>query len=81
MYYVYIIRSISFPDQTYVGYTYQLKKRLAEHNAGESSHTSKYLPWEFESFFGFKNKTTALKFEKYLKSHAGRAFASKRFFE
>lgn len=42
--YVYLLRSTSHPDQRYVGLTGDLKKRLAEHNAGKSPHTSKYVP-------------------------------------
>src|ERR1700737_153958 len=46
MWYVYIIRSINFPEQEYIGATSDLKRRLPEHNAGKSSHTSKFKPWE-----------------------------------
>jgi len=42
-------------------------------------HTSKYKPWQIETAISFSNKEKAAKFEKYLKSHAGRAFASKHF--
>jgi hypothetical protein len=34
MYYVYLLRSISRPDQAYVGYTAHLKERLSFPNAG-----------------------------------------------
>jgi putative endonuclease len=78
MWYVYIIRSIKFPDQEYTGAASDLKKRLAAHNAGESTHTSKFAPWELVWYCAFPNKYQALEFEKYLKSHSGRAFAKKR---
>ena len=78
MYYVYIIRSTSNPDKFYIGATSDLKQRIADHNNGKSSHTSKYLPWELECYLGFSNKQKAYDFEKYLKSHSGRAFAKKR---
>jgi putative endonuclease len=78
MWYVYIIRSIANPDQEYTGLTSDLKQRFKDHNAGKSSHTSKYLPWKLEWYCAFQNKGDALNFEKYLKSHSGRAFASKR---
>src|SRR5689334_20353201 len=45
MRYVYIIRSVAFPDQEYVGATADLKQRLSDHDAGRSPHTSKYKPW------------------------------------
>lgn len=78
MYYVYLIRSISEPNQIYIGATSDLKQRLADHNAGKSTHTSKYVPWELEFYAAFPEKDTAYEFEKYLKSHSGRAFANKR---
>jgi predicted GIY-YIG superfamily endonuclease len=78
MFYVYLLRSLSFPDQTYCGYTEDLKKRLKDHNAGKSSHTSKYTPWEIISYHAFVDKNKAREFEHYLKTGSGRAFASKR---
>ncbi|NIU08656.1 MAG: GIY-YIG nuclease family protein [Phycisphaerae bacterium] len=33
MYYVYLLRSIPNPDQTYIGFTEDLKTRLAAHKA------------------------------------------------
>jgi predicted GIY-YIG superfamily endonuclease len=39
MWYVYIIRSINFPDQEYTGAT-DLKRRIPDHNAGKSTHTA-----------------------------------------
>ena len=68
MFYVYLIRSIPFPDQTYVGFTQDLKKRLNTHNSGDSIHTSKYLPWNLIAYMGFENEIKARDFEKYLKS-------------
>lgn len=79
MKYVYLIRSRKAPAQTYVGLTYDVHKRLAAHNAGQSSHTSKYAPWELVAFFGFAERGKAAAFEEYLKSGSGRAFAFKRF--
>ncbi|MBP7854852.1 GIY-YIG nuclease family protein, partial [Candidatus Babeliales bacterium] len=38
MFYVYILQSLHFPNQSYVGYTNNLSKRLAAHNAGYSTH-------------------------------------------
>lgn len=78
MFYVYLIRSISFSDQVYVGITEDLKKRLETQNSGGSVHTAKYKPWELIVDMGFKNEAKARQFEKYLKSGSGRAFAKKR---
>lgn len=78
-YYVYLIRSIKYPKTMYVGYTLDVKKRLAAHNSGGSIHTRKDRPWEFVLCMAFKNIECAKEFEKYLKSQSGRAFAKKRF--
>ena len=78
MWYVYIVRSIAFPAQEYTGMTSDLKQRVADHNSGKSKHTAKFCPWELLFYSAFPNKLTALEFEKYLKSHSGRAFAKKR---
>ncbi len=78
MWYVYIIRSKNFPEQEYTGVSEDLKQRLADHNAGKSTHTAKFAPWELVWYCAFPDKYKALEFEKYLKSHSGRAFASKR---
>ena len=79
MYCVYILRSINFPDQLYVGCTTNLKKRLSDHNCGTTSHTDKFKPWELVMYLAFNSKEKAVEFEKYLKSHSGRAFRDKRF--
>lgn len=78
MYYVYLLKSIHFPQQNYIGYTINLKQRLSVHNSGGSRHTAKFRPWELHCYLTFENKYKALEFEKYLKSHAGIAFAKKR---
>lgn len=78
MWYVYIIKSVSHPDQEYTGASEDLKQRVADHNAGKSTHTAKFAPWELVWYCAFPDKYKALEFEKYLKSHSGRAFAKKR---
>jgi putative endonuclease len=78
MWYVYIIRSISFPDREYTGASEHLKQRIIDHNAGKSTHTAKFKPWNLVWYSAFPDKYRALEFEKYLKSHSGRAFAKKR---
>jgi predicted GIY-YIG superfamily endonuclease len=77
MWYVYIIRSVSFPDQEYTGASADLKQRMADHNSGKSTHTAKFAPWELAWYCAFPDKFKAPGFEKYLKSHSGRAFAKK----
>ncbi|WP_298917640.1 GIY-YIG nuclease family protein [uncultured Algimonas sp.] len=78
MFFVYILRATEIPDQTYVGFTQDLKNRLQRHNAGHVRHTSKYRPWRLETYLAFSTKEQALAFERYLKTGSGRAFAKKR---
>lgn len=79
MFYVYLLKSINFPDQKYIGYTDNLKERLETHNSGGSIYTKPYKPWIIAAYFSFQQEATAREFEKYLKSGTGRAFAKKRF--
>ena len=77
--YVYLLRSAFHPDQRYVGLTSDLKKRLAEHNAGKSPHTSKFAPWECVAAVWFQDDQKAEAFETYLKHGSGHAFARRHF--
>ncbi len=77
-YFVYLLRSVAEPNRVYVGITEDLDQRLAEHNAGKATHTSKYLPWQIETYLAFSDKEKAVAFERYLKTSSGIAFARKR---
>ena len=77
MWYVYVIRSIN-SNQKYTGATEDLKQRIKDHNSNKSPHTAKFAPWELLWYCAFPDKYKALEFEKYLKSHSGRAFTKKR---
>lgn len=43
--YVYTLESVSKPGEIDTGQTRDLRRRLAEHNAGKVPHTSKFVPW------------------------------------
>ena len=77
--YVYLLRSVENPAKRYVGLTNDLKRRLAEHNAGQSLHTCKYVPWELVVAVHFADAARARAFEKYLKHGSGHAFANRHF--
>ena len=79
MTYVYLLESVSFPEQRYVGHTDDLRARLKAHNAGQSPHTAKFRPWRLVTYIAFSDETKAVAFEQYLKTGSGRAFANKRF--
>ena len=78
MKYVYLLESINFPGETYIGLADDLRKRLAAHNAGQSLHTKKFKPWRLVTYLAFSDEIKAVAFERYLKSSSGRAFAKKR---
>jgi putative endonuclease len=60
MWYVYIIRSISYPEQQYVGATADLRRRLLDHDAGKSAHTSKFKPWQLVGIAPLRTNTKHL---------------------
>jgi len=53
--YVYLLQSLSHPDQRYIGLTSNVAKRLAAHNAGQSTHTAKYRPWKLSAYLAFSD--------------------------
>ena len=77
--FVYILRSVSDPHRHYVGATSDVTTRLGFHNAGLSAHTAKCRPWELVVALEFTEEQSARRFEKYLKSGSGRAFAKRHF--
>jgi len=78
MIYVYLLQSDTAADQHYVGLTTDLKRRLVDHNAGKSFHTSKFTPWRLVTYIAFSDQAKATAFERNLKSGSGHAFARKR---
>jgi predicted GIY-YIG superfamily endonuclease len=76
---VYLLQSVKHPSKRYLGLTDDLKRRLAEHNAGKSSHTAAYRPWEVVVALYFRDTAKAEAFEQYLKHGTGHAFAKRHF--
>ena len=79
MFYTYILRSISHPEQRYISSTSDLKSRLAKHNAEKIPHTSKFKPWQVETAVAFSSKEKVVAFDAYLKTGSGHAFAQRHF--
>ena len=77
--YVYILVSKANPDRHYTGLTDKLDDRLKAHNSGQLPYTAKYRPWLIDTAIAFRSRKKASAFEKYLKSHSGRAFAKRHF--
>ena len=76
---VYVLQSLSNPARHYTGITTNVDIRLAWHNAGLCPHSAKHRPWRLNVAIMFADDTSALRFEKYLKSGSGRAFAKRHF--
>ena len=77
--FVYILRSDTHPDRHYVGLTSDVERRLEWHNTGPSGVTIVHRPWSRVVSLRFADATTAARFERYLKSGSGRAFAKRHF--
>lgn len=78
LHYVYLLRSLKFPNQTYIGFSEDVATRLKEHNRGGSVHAGKYRPWKLICYHAFPDIKKAKAFEQYLKSGSGRAFAKRQ---
>ncbi len=78
-YYVYILTDVATATHHYTGFTTNLQDRLHKHNEGGVPSTAPNKPWRIETAIAFTDEKKARNFESYLKSHSGRAFASKHF--
>lgn len=79
MHFVYILESEKDSQHWYVGVTDNVERRLHEHNEGNSAHSNKYKPWRIKNYIAFEGRQKAELFERYIKSHSGRAFTKKHF--
>jgi len=62
----------------YTGSTKDLRKRLSQHNKGESTWTKKGIPWTLIYYEASINKEDAQAREKYLKSGMGKRYLKNR---
>ena len=79
--FVYIIGSDTDTKRHYVGITQNVDDRLDWHNHGPSGHTVQNRPWSLVVVVEFPIERAAIRFEQYLKSASGRAFAKRHFGE
>ncbi len=70
MFFVYIIENND--GKLYIGQTYNLEKRILDHNELGIGYTSKFRPWKLIYSESFYSRKDAMKREKYLKTGAGR---------
>jgi predicted GIY-YIG superfamily endonuclease len=77
MYYVYLLRSVSSPEKTYIGTTKDVPLRLKEHNDGQVPYSAENRPWKLVAFTGLNDNDKAVAFKNFLKSGPGRIFSKK----
>ena len=76
---MYVLRSERDPARHYVGVTCYVDERVAWHNSELAGHTIHCQPWRVVVSLEFPDEQTAVRFEQYLKSGSGRAFAKRHF--
>jgi putative endonuclease len=77
--FVYVLQSQSDPTRHYIGIASDPHQRLGWHNSGPCGYTVAYRPWSLIVAIEFRTEPEAVRFEKYLKSGSGRAFAKRHF--
>jgi putative endonuclease len=75
--FVYVLKNSDLPPAYYTGITSNLAERLADHNSDPGHHTSGRGPWRLDFVIKFADEERAIRFEKYLKSGSGCAFAKR----
>lgn len=68
--YTYVLRS-QRSGRLYIGFTHDLKNRIAEHNEGLNRSTKAYAPWELLYYEAHANEADARRRERYFKTSAG----------
>ena len=67
-FYVYMLKSKGIKPITYVGYTNNLKKRIALHNSGKGAKFTRGRKWVLIYKEKFKSKSKAISREYYIKN-------------
>ncbi|MFA6405453.1 MAG: GIY-YIG nuclease family protein, partial [Candidatus Paceibacterota bacterium] len=70
MFYTYFLQSENY-DETYIGFTSDLKNRVREHNQGLTPSTKRYRPWKLVYYEACVNEKDAKRREGYLKTTQG----------
>ncbi|HRY36251.1 MAG TPA: GIY-YIG nuclease family protein [Candidatus Magasanikbacteria bacterium] len=76
-YYTYVLKS-NKDKQLYIGFTNDLKNRVAMHDAGKVEATKIRRPLELVYYEACKSEKLAIKREKYFKTGYGRRFLKER---
>jgi len=68
-FYVYILRSVKYISELYIGFMSDIKRRLLQHNNGKGQSTKRYMPWELFYYEAFSDESSARKRELSLKNN------------
>ena len=68
-YYVYMLKSKGVKSVTYVGYTRNIKARIALHNSGKGAKFTRGRNWRLIYKEMFKSKSKAISREYYIKKN------------
>ncbi|MEO6876051.1 MAG: GIY-YIG nuclease family protein [Opitutaceae bacterium] len=77
MFYVYVLQS-GFDEGLYIGFSTNLRHKLAMHQAGESLATAHRRPWRLIYYEAYCLRLDAEGRERFLKSGAGRRYLAKQ---
>jgi putative endonuclease len=77
MFYTYFLQS-EICEETYIGYTSDLKNRVKEHNQGLTPSTRRYKPWKLVYYEACVNEKDAKRREGYLKTTQGSRMLKRR---
>jgi predicted GIY-YIG superfamily endonuclease len=77
--FVYVLKNAEAFPRFYVGLTSDTRRRVEDHNTGRCPHTAHDRPWRLHVAIEFSDERRAVRFERYLKSDSGRAFAKRHF--
>jgi len=72
---------VNHPDRRYIGLSAHVAARLSAHNAGQNRSTAQWRPWALDVSIEFRSGRMTVRFERYLKSGSGHAFANCHFVE
>jgi putative endonuclease len=73
MFYVYVLHSETDAG-LYIGFTSDLRRRVAEHRQGQAFATAFRGPWRLTYYEAYLEEADALGREEFLKSGSGRRF-------
>jgi len=76
MHYVYILQT-EYNNETYIGCTNDLKRRVVEHNSGQVQSTKHKIPFTLIHYEAFINQKDAFERERFLKTGWGKRFIAK----